>query len=96
MRATVGTPVRCVAAGRVAFADSYADYGKTVIVEHGRRYYTVSANLGSIDVTVGDEVSAGERLGSVGPNPESGSPPELYFEVRVGKETVDPGPWFGI
>jgi septal ring factor EnvC (AmiA/AmiB activator) len=93
MRAALGTPVRSVAAGRVAFADTYADYGKTIILEHGRRYYTVMANLATIDVTVGDEVSAGQRLGTVG---DSGNGPRLYFEIRVGKETVDPGVWFGI
>jgi septal ring factor EnvC (AmiA/AmiB activator) len=93
MRATLGTPVRSVAAGRVAFADSYADYGKTVIVEHGRRYYTVSANLGAIDVAVGDEIGAGERIGTVG---DSGNGPRLYFELRIGKDTVEPGAWFGI
>ncbi len=93
MHAPLGTPVRSVAPGRVAFADAYADYGKTIIIEHGRRYYTVSANLGSIDVAVGDEVGAGERIGSVG---DSGNGPRLYFEIRVGKETVDPGAWFGI
>jgi len=93
MRAALGTPVRSVAAGRVAFADTYADYGKTVILEHGRRYYTVSANLGGIDVSVGDEIGAGERVGTVG---DTGNGPRLYFEVRVGKETVEPGVWFGI
>lgn len=93
MRAAAGTPVRAVANGRVAFADSYADYGKTIIVEHGRRYYTLSANLGTIDVAVGDEVSAGQKLGTVG---DAGKGARLYFEIRVGRETVNPGPWFGI
>jgi septal ring factor EnvC (AmiA/AmiB activator) len=93
MRAPLGTPVRSVAPGRVAFADTYADYGKTVILEHGRRYYTVSANLAAIDVAVGDEVAAGERIGSVG---DSGNGARLYFEIRVGKDTVEPGSWFGI
>jgi len=93
MRAAAGSVVRTVAAGRVAFADTYADYGKTVIIEHGRRYYSVSANLGTIDVSVGQEISAGERVGTVG---ESEGGARLYFELRVGKETVDPAPWFGI
>jgi septal ring factor EnvC (AmiA/AmiB activator) len=93
MRAPLGTPVRSVAPGRVAFADTYADYGKTVILEHGHRYYTVSANLAAIDVAVGDEVDAGERIGSVG---DSGNGPRLYFEIRAGKDTVDPRAWFGI
>jgi septal ring factor EnvC (AmiA/AmiB activator) len=93
MRAPFGTVVRSVFAGRVAFADTYADYGKTVILDHGRRHYTVSANLDAIDVAVGDEVAAGERLGSVG---DTGTGPRLYFEIRVGKDTVDPSDWFGI
>jgi murein hydrolase activator len=93
MRAPRGTPVRSVFAGRVAFADTYADYGKTVILDHGRRHYTVSANLDAIDVAVGDELAAGARLGSVG---DSGNGPRLYFEIRVGKDTVHPNEWFGI
>lgn len=93
MRAAPGAAVRSVAAGRIAFADTYADYGKTVIIDHGRHFYTLSANLGTIDVAVGDEVSAGERIGSVG---DTGSGPRLYFEVRIGKDTVDPASWFGL
>jgi septal ring factor EnvC (AmiA/AmiB activator) len=93
MRAPLGTVVRAVYPGRVAFADAYAEYGKTVIIDHGNRHYTVSANLGSIDVRVGDEVVSNTRIGSVG---DSGTGALLYFEIRVGTETVDPAEWFGI
>ncbi|HVJ19616.1 MAG TPA: peptidoglycan DD-metalloendopeptidase family protein [Polyangiaceae bacterium] len=92
-RAPSGTAVRAVFPGRVAFADVYADYGQTVILDHGSRHYTVSANLASLDVKVGDEISSGERIGTVGALP-SGS--LLYFEVRVGKDTVDPAEWLGL
>jgi septal ring factor EnvC (AmiA/AmiB activator) len=94
MRAPAGSPVRSVYPGRVAFADEYAEYGKTVIVDHGGRYYTVSANLARVGVQVGDELPAGSRLGTVGEAP--GRPPGLYFEIRYGAQTVDPAPWFGI
>jgi septal ring factor EnvC (AmiA/AmiB activator) len=93
MRAPLGTAVRSVAPGRIAFADTYADYGKTVIVDHGRRHYTVSANLASIDVEVGAEIGSGARLGTVG---DTGTGPRLYFELRVGRDTVDARSWFGI
>jgi murein hydrolase activator len=93
MRAPLGTPVRAVYPGRVAFADSYADYGKTVIVDHGGRHYSVSANLGSIDVAVGDEVEVNTRLGTVG---DVGRGALVYVEIRVGADTVDPSPWFGL
>ena len=90
LRAPSGSAVRSVFMGRVAFADDYPEYGKTVIIDHGRRHYTLSSNLGSIDVKVGDEIAAGERLGALGPDAP------LYFEIRINKSTVDPSEWFGI
>jgi len=93
MFAPAGSVVRAVHAGRVAFADSYAAYGRTVILDHGGGYYTVSANLGSIDVRVGDDLPAGTRIGTVG-NTDGAS--RLYFEIRAGTTTVAPADWFGI
>jgi septal ring factor EnvC (AmiA/AmiB activator) len=93
MRAPLGTQVRAVYPGRVAFADTYAEYGKTVIVDHGGRYYTVSANLGSIDVSAGDLVEVNTRLGTVG---DVGRGALVYVEIRLGTETLDPAEWFGL
>ena len=94
MFAPAGSVVRAVHAGRVAFADSYAAYGKTVILDHGGGYYTVSASLGSIDVKVGDDLTFGARIGTVGSSDDG--PARLYFEIRVGTGTVPPSDWFGI
>ncbi len=93
MFAPAGSVVRAVQAGRVAFADAYAAYGSTVILDHGGGYYTVSANLGSIDVKVGDDLSSGTRLGTVG---SSDGAARLYFEIRAGTNTLPPTDWFGI
>jgi len=93
MFAPSGSVVRAVHAGRVAFADSYAAYGRTVILDHGGGYYTVSANLGTIDVKVGDDLPFGSRLGTVG---AVDGAPRLYFEIRAGTATVAPAEWFGI
>jgi septal ring factor EnvC (AmiA/AmiB activator) len=93
IRAPAGSPVRAVFAGRVAFADRYGPYGRLVILDHGDHYYSVSGNLAAVDVKVGDEVGAGERVGTVG---DDGHGPLLYFEVRRGTETVAPGPWLGL
>lgn len=94
MRATsAGAIVRAVFPGRVAFADTYADYGRTVILDHGGGYYTVSANLAELDVRVGDEIKGGARIATLGSG-SAGS--TLYFEVRIGQETADPAEWFGI
>jgi septal ring factor EnvC (AmiA/AmiB activator) len=93
VRAPLGTAVRASFAGRVAFADRYGAYGQIVIVDHGAHYYTVSANLGRVDVRVGQELAQGEVLGSVG---DEGPGPMLYFEVRQGSQTIDPVPWLGL
>jgi len=93
IRAPLGSVVRAVYAGRIAFADRYGPYGKIVIVDHGAHYYSVSGNLGSVDVRVGDEVTPGGRLGTVG---DDGQGAMLYFEIRHGTETMAPGPWIGI
>ncbi len=90
----LGSPVRATFPGRVAFADRYGSYGPIVIVDHGDHYYTVSAGLGRVDVHVGDEVTPGTVLGTVGEDPGRG--PLLYFEVRHGGETQDPVPWLGM
>jgi septal ring factor EnvC (AmiA/AmiB activator) len=93
MRAPLGTPVRAVFRGRVAYADDYPAYGRTVILEHGDGYYTVSANLDEISVEVGDEVQSGSRIGTVG---DTGGGALLYLEVRGGPDMLDPAAWFGI
>jgi septal ring factor EnvC (AmiA/AmiB activator) len=93
IHAPVGTVVRTVFAGRVAFADRYGPYGRIVIVDHGDHYYSVSGDLDEVDVKIGQELAAGERLGTVG---DDGQGAMLYFEVRHGSQTVAPGPWLGL
>jgi murein DD-endopeptidase MepM/ murein hydrolase activator NlpD len=93
IHAPLNSPVRAVYAGRVAFADRYGPYGRLVILDHGEHYYSVSGNLASMDVKVGGEVAAGERLGTVG---DEGHGAMLYFEIRHGTETVQPSAWLGL
>jgi len=93
VRAPLGAVVRAVFGGKVAFADRYGAYGRIVILDHGDHYYSVSGNLSEVDVRVGDEITAGERVGTVG---DDGEGPMLYFQIRHGAETLAPGAWLGI
>jgi murein DD-endopeptidase MepM/ murein hydrolase activator NlpD len=93
IRAPVGAVVRAVYPGRVAFADRYGPYGRIVILDHGDHYYTVSGDLDEIDVKIGQDVGAGDRVGTVG---DDGQGAMLYFEVRHGSQTIAPGPWLGL
>jgi len=92
-QAQVGTPVRAVAAGRVAFSDRYGSYGRLVIIDHGTGYYTVYGGLGSVEVRVGDDLSRQARIGSVGTD---FTPSALFFEVRKGTRTLEPRSWLGL
>jgi septal ring factor EnvC (AmiA/AmiB activator) len=93
LQAPVGTPVRAVAAGRVAFSDRYGSYGRIVILDHGDGYYTVYGGLGAVEVRVGDDLSRDARLGSVG---SDFTPSALFFEVRKGTRTLEPRAWLGL
>ena len=90
--AAMGTPIRSVADGVVDFVDWLPGYGKCLIVSHGDGYYTLYAHASSLFPTVGATVAAGEVVGEVG---DSGSleGSQLYFEVRRGREALDPTPW---
>jgi septal ring factor EnvC (AmiA/AmiB activator) len=92
--APLGTPVRTVAAGRVAFADRQDAYGLTVIVDHGDHYYSLYASLATADVHAGDTVPSGGRVGTVGN--ADGLRSRLYFELRHNAATLDPSPWLGL
>jgi murein DD-endopeptidase MepM/ murein hydrolase activator NlpD len=93
IRAPAGAVVRAVFAARVAFADRYGPYGRIVILDHGDHYYTVSGDLASIDVKIGQDVAAGDRIGTVG---DDGAGAMLYFEVRHGSQAIAPQPWLGL
>jgi septal ring factor EnvC (AmiA/AmiB activator) len=87
-----GAPVRAVYEGRVAFADKFGPHGRVVILDHGDNYYTLTGNLGAIEVRVGDDIAAGGRIGSAGGDENEGV---VYFEVRRGNEALPPKPWLG-
>jgi septal ring factor EnvC (AmiA/AmiB activator) len=91
-QAPVGTPVRAVAAGRVAFSDRYGSYGRLVILDHGEGYYTVYGGLGAVEVRVGDDLSRNGRIGAIGTDY---TPSAVFFEVRQGTRTLEPRGWLG-
>ena len=90
--APVGTPVRAVSYGRVVYADWMPHFGLLVIVDHGDGYLSIYAHNQSLAHQLGDWVQAGETIATLG---ESGGQeqPALYFELRHGKDTLDPRRW---
>ena len=91
--APAGAEIRAVERGRVLFADRLPGYGQMLIIDHGKRHYTVYGHLSKLDKAVGDRVERGERIAWVGDSSASGQS-RLYFEVRKNGKPVDPVPWF--
>jgi septal ring factor EnvC (AmiA/AmiB activator) len=62
-----------------------------LIVDHGGKHHSLYAHLASARVGVGQRVSAGQTLGTVGADSLEG--PGLYFELRVQGKAEDPAEW---
>ena len=84
-----GSDVIAVASGVVTYAGERSGYGKMVEISHADGLVTRYAHHKSIDVTVGDVVKKGERLGSMGSSGRS-TGPHVHFEVLKNGVTVDP------
>ena len=87
-----GTSIGAVAAGQVLYTGWFRGYGNLIIVDHGGEYYTLYAHVADIRVAEGDEVKAGQVIGTVG-DTGSLSGPRLYFEVRHSGKPQDPSQW---
>ena len=89
-----GTPIYATGDGKVTFADYATNgYGMHVIIDHGFDYETLYAHLSKIEVRKGQKVKRGDVIGLVG-NSGLSSGPHLHYEVRKGKEPVDPVNFF--
>jgi septal ring factor EnvC (AmiA/AmiB activator) len=87
-----GREVRSVYHGRVAFSDWLAGLGLLVIVDHGGGYMTLYGYNETTLKNAGDWVAPGDVIATVG---DSGgqAQPALYFEIRKGKQPVNPRRW---
>lgn len=92
IKASYGAGVKAAARGKVIYVSWLRGYGQFVIIDHGESFYTLYANLSSISVEVGDDVTAGQVMAEVG---DTGTleGPRLHFELRHKKEQLNPVDW---
>lgn len=91
--APAGTSITAVAPGQVVLAGPFEGYGRSVVLSHGRGYYSLYLYLGELRVSAGDQVAAGQLLALVG-NSGSATAPFFEFQVRApGGEVVNPLTW---
>lgn len=87
--AAAGTSVGAAGSGTVAAITRDTAGVPIVVLRHDGGLMTVYTGLGSLSVAKGDQVSAGQALGT------AGNGGFVHFEVRRGFESVDPEGFLG-
>ena len=87
-----GDRVRAARSGEVILAGQRGGFGNTIVIYHGLGYSTLYAHLSRIEVSEGQNVQSGDRIGAIGSTGWS-TGPHLHFELRIDGKAVDPTPY---
>ncbi len=84
-----GTPIQAAESGTVVETGDYFFNGNTIFIDHGKGLVTMYCHLNKIDVSVGQKVTRGEKIGEVG---ETGrvTGAHLHWSVSLNHALVDP------
>ncbi len=88
-RARTPKPVFASNSGVVKLAESLFYSGNAVVIDHGTGIFTIYAHLSRIDVTPGQHIEKGQRLGLTGATGRV-SGPHLHWGVKVKGVAVNP------
>lgn len=87
-----GTKVQSVFKGLVRMITYLPGYGNTIIIDHGKGYYTVYSHLDEIYVEKGELINTGHIMATVRDASFSGDS-RLGFGIYGGNETYNPKLW---
>jgi murein DD-endopeptidase MepM/ murein hydrolase activator NlpD len=88
-RAAVGTPVSASNSGEVILAQPMFFEGGLVVINHGQQFMTLYMHLSKIEVTAGQHVHKGQKLGLSGAT-GCVTGPHLHMAARWQGAYVDP------
>jgi len=91
IEASRGAKVRAPYFGRVVYADWLQGLGLLMIIGHRGGYLTLYGHAEVLYKSVGDWVAPGDVIAAL--SDANGPAPQLYFEIRDGRKTVDPKLW---
>jgi murein DD-endopeptidase MepM/ murein hydrolase activator NlpD len=79
--------------GVVTFASWKQGYGNCLIIKHGFGYETLYGHLDKFKARVGQKVTRGEVIGTVG-NTGKSTGPHLHYEVMVRGKYDNPAKYY--
>ena len=85
----MGTPLYATAAGKVIQAGPRGDYGMAVEVDHGLGFSTLYAHLSKVNVSKGDVIDEGTKVGLAGSTGRS-TGAHLHYELRYNNRALNP------
>ena len=85
-----GTDIFAAEDGKVVYSsDRIRGYGNMIVIKHAGNLSTIYAHNRKNLASEGDFVRRGQKIAEIGKTGNA-TGPHLHFEVRVGKEAVDP------
>lgn len=85
-----GTAVRAAQAGVVAYAgEGLQGFGRIVLIKHRDGYVTAYAHADDLLVKRGQTIQRGQAIARVGSTGDVDTP-QLHFQIRKGREAMDP------
>ena len=91
MHTAPGARARAVFAGTVRSISYMAGMNMVIIITHGK-YLTIYGGIGTLNVKKGDQVVAGQALGTLFTDKVE-NVTRLHFEVRLGARKLNPLEW---
>lgn len=84
-----GTTIRATDGGTVIYAGWYSGYGLFIEIDHGNGIHSRYGHCNSIDVSRGEKVYQGQKIGEVG-NTGNSYGSHCHFEITKNGTPVDP------
>lgn len=96
IKASKGDAVRAAESGDVVYSGQQIEgYGNMVLIRHRNGYLTAYAHMDKILIKNGDKVKRGQTIGTVG-STGNVKTPQLHFEIRQGRDALNPKMILGI